>query len=306
MTASRLLPESGSAVVDVDGVAVRLTSLERVMWPLAGFRKCDVLEYYRAVAPVLLPHLRDRALTMRRLPTGVVGKAWYQAECRGAPAWMRTVDVPARARGHIRHCVVDSLAALLWVVNLSSLELHTYLSCGDAPERPTTLLFDLDPGEPAGLVECCDVALDLRRALRTRGVEAWVMATGSLGLHVRVELDGAHTFAQTKAFARGIAKELAAARPALVTDVQARDRRAGRVLIDWLQNYPTRSAVAPYSLRTAPLPTVATPLLWEEVERAAALRDETPLVLLPGDVLRRVERLGDPAAAAPTGQRLSG
>jgi bifunctional non-homologous end joining protein LigD len=279
------LPRSGDVAIELDGHLVRLTSLDRVMWPRARFRKGDMLEYYWRVAPALLPHIRDRALTMRRLPEGVCGSAWYQAECRGAPPWIRTVEVPSVAKGRIRHCVIDSTAALLWAVNLSSLELHTYLGTVDSFEHPTALLLDLDPGDPAGLAECCDVALLARDALGAAGLRGWVMTTGSLGLHVRVPLDGTQTFADTKRFARVLAADLAAAHPALITDVQARHRRAGRVLVDWLQNDPTRSAVAQFSLRAASLPTVATPVEWSAVERVAASRDWRVLVFLPRDAL---------------------
>ena len=256
-------------------MSVALTNLDRVLWPDAGFTKGDLVDYYRRIAPVLLPHLRGRPLTLWRFPSGVHERGWWQNECRGAPEWMRTAEL----RGQ-RFCVAEDEASLVWLANQGTVELHPFPFRLDGPERPLALLLDLDPGPPAGLEAARDVAL----LLRERVPGARVKTSGRGGLHLLAPPPP--TFAAAKARARELAEELAAARPDLVVAVQSRAARRGRVLVDWLQNDPTRTTVAPYSLRGARRPAVSTPVTWDEVERGE-------LAFEAADVLARVERLGD-------------
>jgi bifunctional non-homologous end joining protein LigD len=269
-------------LLDLGGRRVELTTPDRVLWPAAGFTKRDLLDYYLRVAPVLLPHLADRPLTLGRFPEGVEGRGFAQTECRGAPAWLRTEPIRLRG-GEIRnYCVVEDEAGVAWLASRSVIELHTFLGL----DRPDSIVFDLDPGEPADIVDCAEVALLLRDHL---GDEAVVKTSGSAGLHVFVPTTA--PYEETRALARRVAEELEAAHGARVISTTDRAARTGKVLIDWMQNAPMRSTVAPYSLRAAPWPTVSTPVSWEEVTRCAAERRPELLTFLAGDVLERVERL---------------
>ena len=270
-----------------------ISNVDKVLWPHVGFTKGDMVAYYEAVAPVLLPYLAGRPLTMRRFPDGIDELGWYQYECRGAPAWLRTVDVPYRDGTARRFCVVDDAAALLWVVNLATIELHPLLFRAEAPDHPSYVVFDLDPGPPADVVDCARVALFVRSELEQRGLSSVAKTSGSLGLHVYVPLDGTTRFGDAKAFARVVARELTRAHPDRVVDRNARALRGGKVLLDWLQNDPARSTVAPYSLRALPWPTVSTPVTWEEVETTAMTGAAEPLTFTAADVVRRVAAHGD-------------
>jgi bifunctional non-homologous end joining protein LigD len=288
----------------LDGRQVRLTHPQRVLWPRVGFTKRQLVDYLLAIAPVLLPHVRGRGLTLRRFPEGVHGPGWFQAECRGCPSWMRTFDVAGQAGRTWHYCVVDDTAGLVWTANLGTLELHPFLSTIDRPTEPTALVLDLDPGPPAGLLACGRLALVLRSRLADLGLTAFVKTSGSVGLHVEVPLAPGHSFDRTKAFARSLAACGSAERPDLVTDVIDRSRRGGLVYLDWIQNDQSRSTVAPYSLRATPWPLVSTPLTWSELEEAVATDRPESLVFGPGDVLGRVERLGD--LFAPLADRAGG
>lgn len=234
---------------------MRLTNLDRQLYP-NGVTKGDVVDYYRRVAPAILPYLRDRAVTLFRAPSGVAARAWYQTNCPGVPPSGRLAEV----RG-FRMCVIDDVDDLVWAAQLGTIEFHPFLVRVGAAE-PDWLVLDLDPGDPAGMAECCDVALALRERLPA---SAWVKTSGSLGLHVLVPVAGM-TFDETKAWARELAEDV----PGVVT-TQRRDARAGNVLVDWLQNDPTRSIVAPWSLRATAWPTVSAPVSWQEVETRGPL-----------------------------------
>jgi bifunctional non-homologous end joining protein LigD len=265
---------------------VELTNLDRRVYP-SGFTKGDVVAYYRAVAPAILPYLRGRAVTLLRAPSGVEERGWYQTNCTGAPPWLRIADVRGRNGARFRMCMFDDERSLVWAAQVGTIELHPFPARAAQPDVPDWLVLDLDPGAPAGLPECCDVALELRA--RLDGLPAYVKTSGLLGLHVLVPVSRL-TFAETKARAR----ELAAGIAGTVT-TQKRELRQGRVLVDVLQNDPTRSLVAPWSLRANVWPTVSTPLAWEEVERCAAGRDPLPLVIDARHALARLEK-GDPLA----------
>ena len=275
------------STIDLEGRRLRLTNLGKVLWPEAKRTKAWLIEYYTRVAPVLLPHLERRPLTMGRFPDGVDGVSWHQNECRGEPDWFHVLETPGKGGRVLRFCVVDDLSSLVWVANTGTLELHPFQWTVDAPREPTTLVFDLDPGPPAGLEECARVALLLRGVLDELGLVAFPKTSGSLGLHLHVPLGTPHDGEQVKRFARTVAEALAQAYPEAVIAAVDKSRRAGKVFLDWLQNDPTRQTVAPYSLRGLAWPTVATPVTWHEVERGDAL------TFLGEDVLERIERDGD-------------
>ena len=278
---------------------MQLTNLDKVLWPEVGFSKGQMISYYRAIAPVLLPHLRDRPVTLKRYPDGVDGIYWFQNNCPGPPRWMRTQRVAA-ASGASRffdYCTVDDLASLLWVANTGAVELHPLLARAGVDDADV-LVFDLDPAAPAGLIECCDIALSLRDLLTRLGLEPLVKTSGATGLHVYARLATPASFAETKREARRIAAELAKATPEKVTATKSRTERGGKVLIDWSQNAALRSMVAPYSLRAMPVPSVSTPVAWDEVDASRAAGDWRALLFGPREVLERVEARGDLFAAA--------
>ena len=271
---------------EAGGRRVQLSSLERPVWRDPVVTKGELVEYYTAVAPALLPHVAGRPVTLARFPEGVDAYGWYQTNCRQHPAWIGT-----RRVGTQDYCLVDDLDALLWALNVGTIELHPLLARGERTDVPAAAVFDLDPGWPAGIRECCEVALLVREELATRGMSAVAKTSGSLGVHVYAPLDGSETYARTKPFARAVAAALAAGRPGLVVDRPARELRRGRVLVDWAQNDETKSLVAPYSLRVAARPGVSTPLAWDEVEAGAA--GAAPLAFEPRDVVERLDREGD-------------
>jgi bifunctional non-homologous end joining protein LigD len=268
-----------------------LTSLDRVLWPAVGFTKGDMLAYYEAISPALLPHLAGRPLTLGRFPAGVEGPGFATTECRGRPEWVRTIPVPLRS-GEVREqCVIDDLPSLLWAANLGSIELHAFPSPAGRLEEPGFVVLDLDPGPGTGLAECCAIALRLHEVLAEDRLEGFCKTSGGLGLHVYVPVAPGHSFDDTKAFARSLAARLADERPDAVTDRRELSARVGRVLIDWVPNGPRSLTVTPYSLRAADTPSVSTPVAWDEVEAAASGK---VLHFAPRDVVDRVRAKGDP------------
>ena len=279
-------PRSGWVDVEADGLRLKLTTLERALWREPAFTKADLLDYYVRVAPALLPHLADRPVTLVRFPEGVERQGWYQTQCRG-PAWMRTRTVAGRTGAPQSYCVVDDVASLLWLGNVGALELHPLFSRGENVLEPTVVVFDLDPGPPATILECCEVAQRLRAELERRGLQSFSKTSGLLGLHVVVPLNTPVSFEETKLFARDVAAALVRSQPEQVVDRPARALRGGKVLVDWGQNDRTKSLPAPYSLRAAEVPAVSMPLAWGQVER----REVAPVG--PAEALERVGRLGD-------------
>jgi len=281
--------------VEVEGRTLALTNLDKVLWPEAGTTKAELIEYYVAVAPVLLPHLEGRPLTLRRFPDGVDGISWHQNEIQREPDWFPVFETTGREGRRLRFATVDGFASLVWLANQAAIELHPFSWRIERPREPTQLVFDLDPGTPAGLVESARVALALRPLVEELGLEPRAKTSGSLGLHVHASLVKP---LDTKAIAKSLAERLAEERPGEVVAEMRRDVRPGRVFVDWLQNDVTRQTVAPYSLRGLAYPTVATPVAWGEVERTVAEERAESLVFSPADVLERVERLGDLFASA--------
>jgi bifunctional non-homologous end joining protein LigD len=277
--------------IAVGGRTVRLTSLEKQLWP--GFTKRQLVEYYLGIAPQLLPHLAGRAIALGRFPDGVDGSVFAQTECRARPDWLRTREVRLRSGAVRNYCLIEEPAALAWVANLGTLELHPFLHRDD-PAHPDFIVFDLDPGPGAGLANCCQVALRLRELLTEHDISAVAKTSGGSGLHVYAPLGGATGYAESKRLARSIAARLTAEQPDGVTDRADKDLRRGKVLVDWAQNNAARSTVAAYSPRATDSPSVSTPLTWDEVE----LGDERALHFSPEAVLERAQRLGDPFADA--------
>lgn len=275
--------------VDVEGRRLRLSNLDKVLYPAAGFAKGQVIDYYTRIAPVLLAHLRGRALTLKRYPNGVDAEYFYEKQKPShAPDWVRSEPIVMGDRT-IDFVVCDDLPTLVWLANLADLELHPSLALADDPERPTVIAFDLDPGEPAGIDECRTVALLLRDTLAQLGLECFAKTSGSKGMQVYVPLnvDGVG-FDDTKPFAQALAQLLERQHGELVVSSMKRSVRAGRVFIDWSQNSRHKTTVAVYSLRARERPTVSTPLTWAEVEdRGVALS------FAHDEVLERVAEHGD-------------
>ena len=289
-------------LVDIEGRRLKLSNLDKVLYPAVGFTKGQVIDYYSRVAAALLPHLSGRPLTLKRYPNGVDDEFFYEKRCpKHRPEWMRTMSVwSTRNKGEVPFCLVDELASLVWVANMASLELHTSLS-RDPIERPTAIVFDLDPGPGTGVVECAAVALRLREVLAEMGLESWVKTSGSKGLQAYVPLGTEVTYegpGGTKGFAKTLAERLEKERPKAVVSQMAKALRPGKVFIDWSQNDEHKTTVCVYSLRAKDRPTVSTPVTWEEVEAAAQGAD--PLVFETDDVLARIERQGDLFAPVET------
>jgi bifunctional non-homologous end joining protein LigD len=289
------MPEN--VLVKVDGRQLRLSNLDKVLYPRDGYTKGEVINYYSRIAPVILPHLADRPATLRRYPNGVAAPSFYEKNtARHAPEWVRTVTVetPGSSTGAetLDFAIMSDLPTLVWSANLAALELHipqwTVDSVG-ARRNPDRLVFDLDPGEPATIVECCRVAELLRAELVADGYEPVAKTSGSKGMQLYCTV---RTSApeQTSAYAKALAEKLAAAHPSLVVAKMAKELRPRKVFIDWSQNNPYKTTVAPYSMRARDLPTVSTPITWAEVE---ACRKPGDLVFTADDVLDRVDEHGD-------------
>ena len=287
---------SKSVEVEVEGRTLKLSNLDKVLYPEAGFTKGQVIDYYTRVAPVLLPHLRGRPLTMKRYPDGVDGKFFYEKQSPShRPDWVRVAPIYSGHRDRtIGYTLADDLPTLVWLANLADLELHTSLSLAKKIERPTMLAFDLDPGPPATIVECSRVALLLRELFGALGLEAFPKTSGSKGMQVYVPLNTARvTYDDTKPFARTVAELLEKRHPDLVVSNMKKDLRGGKVLVDWSQNDEHKTTICVYSLRARARPTVSTPLTWEEVEETAEEGDPDRVVFEAEQVLARVDEHGD-------------
>ncbi len=288
-------PSSTSVEVEVGGRQLKLSNFEKVLYPEAGFTKGQVIDYYTRIAPALLPHLHQRALTLKRYPNGVDGQFFYEKNCpKHRPPWVETLSVwSARNKADVNYCLIDELAGLVWVANLASLELHTSLSHARDIQRPSMVVFDLDPGPPATVVECGRVALWLREVLDDLGMKAFAKTSGSKGLQIYVPLNTPVTYNETKPFAHAMAKLLEQQHPKDVLSVMTKDLRTGKVFIDWSQNDDSKTTVCVYSLRARPRPTVSAPVTWEEVEAVVASGNPDDLVFEATDVLARLEADGD-------------
>ncbi len=284
--------------VEVDGRRLVVSNLEKVLYPLVGFTKADVIGYYVRIAPVLLPHISGRGITLRRWPDGVTGESFFEKRCPShRPDWVRTARGPGDRGGAIDYCSLDEVAALAWSANLAALELHAPMARAADIESPTMVVFDLDPGAPAGMVECCALALDIRDVLDATGLDVWAKTSGSKGLQLYVPLNTPHTHDHASSFALAVAQLMEKRWPADVVSVMTKAVRGGKVFIDWSQNSRHKTTIAAYSLRGKDRPTVSTPLDWQEVAAGAS---GEPLDFTAGEVLERVDRLGDLFAPTAT------
>jgi bifunctional non-homologous end joining protein LigD len=282
------LPD-GSLSVHVDGRALKLSNWDKVLFPQTGFTKGDLIAYYARIAPVALGHLRDRPLTLKRYPNGVDAPYFYEKQSPShRPEWVQTVRV-----GGVDYTLCQDRPTLVWLANLADIELHTSLSLAADSERPAMLVFDLDPGPPAGMVECCDVALVLRGMFAALGLESVVKTSGSKGMQMYVPLNTDVTYAQTKPFARQVAELLEQRLPDRVVSRMTKRLRGGKVLVDWSQNDDHKTTVTVYSVRARERPTASTPISWEEVQACRDAGDPEILTFDTGDALERVARNGD-------------
>jgi bifunctional non-homologous end joining protein LigD len=280
--------------VEIEGQTLSLSNLDKVLYPSTGFRKRDLLAYYEGVAPVLLPHLANRALHLGRWPSGVTQRGWLQANCR-APSWVRRHIVTGKRGQTLEFCVIDDLPTLMWAAQQGTLELHPFQWRVSNTDEPHAVVFDLDPGPGCDLSHCARAALALRAALAP--LESFVKTSGHKGLHVLVPLNGGTTFAESKTFARRIAADIAA-RHDWLTDKMARSERANRVFVDTSQNDPGKQTIAPYSLRATQVPLVSAPLTWEELA--------APTHIQPRAMLERIAKAGDLFAGVLTLQQRLG
>ena len=281
--------------IEVGGKKLLVSNLDKVLYPDVSFTKGQVIDYYIRIAPVLLPHLKNRPITLKRYPDGVEGFFFYEKQCPShRPEWVRTTEVASRREeGKIDYCMMNDLPALVWAANLADLELHTFLHRAPTITRPTALAFDLDPGAPADMVLCCRVGLWLREILEGSGLQACPKTSGSKGLQVFVPLNTATTYEKTKAFAHTLAQRLEREHPSEVVSRMQKTLRKGKVLIDWSQNDEHKTTVNVYSLRAKSRPTVSTPVTWLEVEAVAKKGEANRLVFENDAVLKRVKEQGD-------------
>ncbi len=291
----RVLRSTHRAVeVEVEGRTLRLSNRDKLMYPQVGFTKGDLIDYYAAVAPVVLPHLSGRPLTLKRYPDGVDGPYFYEKRCPShRPEWVETAAVWSEEHGEIDYCLANDLPTLMWAANLADIELHPSLSHAEDIATPSAIVFDLDPGAPAGLTECCAVALQVRELFDALGMQTLVKTSGSKGLQAYVPLNTPVGYEQTKELARAVAELLERQHPRRVTSRMAKSLRPNRVLIDWSQNDQHKTTVGVYSLRARARPTISTPLSWEEVEQASIAKRTPELSAEPRALLERVDRHGD-------------
>jgi bifunctional non-homologous end joining protein LigD len=282
-------------IVEIFGKKLSLSNLEKDLYPSYGFTKAQILEYYRRMGRFILPHLQDRALTMKRYPEGVDREFFYEKRCPAhCPAWVETAELSLAHGEEMTVCLVNDLANLMWVANLASLELHVPLARVDSPETPNAVVFDLDPGEPANILDCARVALILRDLLSPLGLSTYVKTSGKKGLHVYVPLNRQETtFEVTKKFSKAVAGTLQKNYPDFVTAKMAKEYRHGKVFINWSQNDPSHSMICVYSLRALEKPTVSFPLAWRELEDLAEQGIPEKLQIIYSEAVSRAEKQGD-------------
>ncbi len=268
-----------------------LSNLDKVLYPEVGFTKAQIIDYYARVAPVMIPHIQGRCMTLRRWPNGVDQESFFEKRCPGhRPGWVSTALGPGDGDEGIDYCRIDEPASLVWTANLAALELHGPMArCTDI-ESPTMLVFDLDPGQPAGLTECCQVALTLQEILASVNLESVAKTSGSKGMQLYVPLNTPHGHKHASSFALAVGQMAVRQLPDLVLVEMKKALRTGKVFVDWSQNSRHKTTIAPYSLRARPRPTVSTPISWDEISDGA---DGEPLVFEADDVLERIERDGD-------------
>ena len=281
---------SEKAELVVEGKRLAVSNLHKVLYPKPGFTKGQVIDYYIRIAPVLLPHLKDRPLTMKRYPDGVEGQFFYEKNCPvHRPKWVQTAKVWSEGNQRIMHyCLANDLPTLVWAANLADLELHTSLPRKNNVERPTMMVFDLDPGAPADIVQCCQVGIWLRELLSKMKLKAFAKTSGSKGLQVYVPLNTAVTYDQTKGLSRSLAQGLEREHPDRITSNMSKAVRKGKVFVDWSQNDEHKTTICVYSLRAKEEPTVSTPVTWSEVETCLKKKKAELLKFRSDQTLARV------------------
>ena len=293
---------SVKAELIVEGKKLPVSNLNKVLYPKVGFTKGQVIDYYIRIAPVLLPHLRDRPLTMKRYPNGVEAPFFYEKNCpTHRPNWVKTTKVWSEGNNRaMDYCLAQDLPTLVWAANLADLELHTSLARKKDVARPTMMVFDLDPGAPADIVQCCQVGLWLRDLLAKMKLKSFAKTSGSKGLQVYVPLNTPATFDQTKALSRALAEFLEHEHPQLVVSKMAKALRKGKIFVDWSQNDEHKTTVCVYSLRAKDEPTVSTPVKWDEVENCLKKKKADLLKFRCDKTLARVAKFGDLYAPVDT------
>ena len=283
------------SAVDIEGRHLKLSNLEKVLYPAVGFTKQQVIDYYARIAPAMIPHLAGRALTRKRYPDGVDGEPFFEKNApMHKPEWVKTVPIwSGRNRRTVNYVLADDLATLVWLANLAALELHPSLAQAKDITCPTEMVFDIDPGPPANIVQCCQVGLWLREIFEHFGLQSFPKTSGSKGLQIYVPLNSPTTYDATKMFSHALAQLLEHDHRDLVLSEMSKQARTGKVFVDWSQNDEHKTTVAVYSLRAREHPTVSTPVTWEEVERAFKKKDAGLLVFEAPQVVARVEKLGD-------------
>lgn len=286
---------SDKAQLIVEGKKLPVSNLNKVLYPKVGFTKGQVIDYYIRIAPVLLPHLENRPLTMKRYPNGVEGEFFYEKNCPShRPKWVKTAKVWSEGNNRMmNYCLANDLPTLVWAANLADLELHTSLARKKDVTRPTMMVFDLDPGAPADIVQCCRVGLWLRNLLAEMKLKSFPKTSGSKGLQVYVPLNTPVTFDQTKDLSRALAQLLEREHVDLVTSKMARALRKGKVFVDWSQNDEHKTTICVYSLRAREEPTVSTPVTWDEVASCLKKKKADLLRFRSDKTLARVEKMGD-------------
>ncbi len=281
--------------VEIAGRRLSLSNLEKDLYPSYGFTKAQILEYYRRMARFILPHLQDRALTLKRYPEGVEQDFFFEKRCPAhRPAWTKTAEIRQEDGERMTVCLVNDLETLMWVENLASLELHVPLARARSPQTPDSLVFDLDPGDPANILDCARVALILRDLLNDLRLASFVKTSGKKGLHVYVPLNLKETtFEHTKKFSRAVALIMQKNYPELVTAKMAKEYRQAKVFINWSQNDSAKTMVCIYSLRAREKPVVSFPLSWPELENLAGRDDPEKLQILYSEAVSRAEIQGD-------------
>jgi bifunctional non-homologous end joining protein LigD len=284
--------------VEIDGRELAVTNLDKVLYPEVGFTKAEVIDYYVRVAPAMLPHVQGRGVTLRRYPNGVDETSFFEKRAPDhRPDWIGTALGPGDRKGGIHYLVIDEVATLAWVGNMAGLEVHAPMARASDIDAPTMVVFDLDPGPGAGMVDCCRVALEIQEVLDDLELAVWPKTSGSKGLQLYLPLNTPDTHEHASSFALAVAQLLAKQDPKRVTSVMKKDLRKGKVFVDWSQNSHHKTTIAAYSLRARPTPTVSTPVSWDEVDAGA---DGAPLTFTAPEVLERVADLGDLFAETAT------
>jgi bifunctional non-homologous end joining protein LigD len=283
------------SMIEIQGKQLKLSNLGKVLYPAAGFTKQQVIDYYVRIAPAMIPHLKDRPLTRKRYPNGVDKEFFYEKNApQHRPDWVKTVPIWSEGNRRMVHYILaNDLPTLVWLANLAAIELHPSLSLAKEISCPTMMVFDLDPGPPANIVDCCRVGLWLREIFEHFGLRSFPKTSGSKGLQIYVPLNTPTNYEQTKTFAHALAQLLEHDHPDTVVSDMKKEVRTGKVFVDWSQNDEHKTTVAVYSLRARERPTVSTPVTWEEVEQTLKKKDAGLLVFEAAQTVKRVEKIGD-------------